>query len=92
MKKAIDLPDALMVEVQALATFEKRKVDDVVAEPLRDALTSRSKPHDERTIPQDGEQRMIEWFALADTLMDDTPSGPTAREILDEDRNRSERI
>jgi hypothetical protein len=34
---------------------------------------------------------MLDWFALADELMKDAPPGPTARDILNEGRNRLER-
>ncbi len=37
------------------------------------------------------EQHVEELFKLADQLLADLPPGPTAREILEEDRNRLER-
>jgi hypothetical protein len=36
-------------------------------------------------------QALEEWFRLADEVMKDAPPGPTAREILEQDRNRLER-
>lgn len=91
MKTTIDLPDKLMDEVKDLATREQRAVGEVVADLVRIDLEKRGHQIDSQDEHTDSVQRMLDWFALADELMKDAPPGPTARELLEEDRNRLER-
>lgn len=44
MKTTIDLPDELMREIKVRAAREDRKLKDLVAELLREGLSSTSKP------------------------------------------------
>jgi plasmid stability protein len=44
MKTTLDLPDELMREIKVRAAREDRKLKDLVAELLREGLTSTSKP------------------------------------------------
>jgi hypothetical protein len=96
MKTTIDLPEQLIDEVKDLAAREQRKVDELVAELVRVGIESRTRPL-AQTLPVEQAQReagirwLEEWLKLADELMKDAPPGPTAREILEEDRNRLER-
>ena len=96
MKTTIDLPEQLLAEVKDLAAREQRKVDELVAELVRVGIKSRTRPVEQaRPVDQAQQEAGIrwleEWFKLADELMKDAPPGPTAREILEQDRNRLER-
>ena len=56
--------------------------------------TLRTAPQPKATAIADDrspEQALEDLFKLADELMTNAPPGPTAREILEEDRNRLER-
>lgn len=48
---------------------------------------------EEPTLPlrPSPEQWLEDWLDLADELMKDAPPGPTARELVEEGRNRLER-
>lgn len=100
MKTTIELPDQLLQEVKNLAEREQRKLDELVAELVRAGINNRSQTSnlaqgkDKLSSAQQraaAEQWLADWFKLADELMKDTSPGPTAREILEEDRNRLER-
>jgi hypothetical protein len=91
MKTTIELPDQLMAEVKQLAEREQRKVGELMAELVRAGMESRARPATPAEEPVKAEQWMLDWLALADELMEGTPEGPTARELLEEDRNRLER-
>jgi hypothetical protein len=82
-----------MDEVKSLAALERRNVGEVVAELVRVGLDSRVHRHvpadaDELATP---EQWMQDWLALADKFMQDAPPGLTARDLLNEERNRLDR-
>ena len=89
MSKTVELPEKLVAELNSLAARENRLVDDVVAELIQVGLEARTYPDKNDTSAQ-AETRLLQWFALADELMQDAPAGPTARQILEEDRNRLE--
>lgn len=93
MKTTIELPQQLMEKVEKLAAREQRTVDELVTEIVRaniERLENRPRPavSDQQLTP---EQWMANWLKMADEAMRDAPPGPTAREILEEDRNRLER-
>jgi hypothetical protein len=90
MKTMIELPDKLMDEVKTLANREHREVGEVVAELVRAGLDNRTQPLSEEDQVS-AEQWILDWLALADQLMMDAPSGPSARDLLEEERNRLER-
>jgi hypothetical protein len=92
MKTTIELPDELMIEVKVLAARERRKLGELMAELVRAGLAQR---HVQPPIAEDqrraAEQWLEGWLKLADEVMAGAPPGPTARELLEEDRNRLER-
>lgn len=90
MKTTIDLPDQLMTEVKILAAREQRKLGDLVAELVRTGLDSRTRLIYQTGQQASAEQWLVEWLRLADEVMQDAPAGPTARALLEEERNRLE--
>lgn len=87
MKTTIEIPDELYRHVKAKSALEGRAIRDVTVELyqrwlVQEPITPASPTPD---------QWLQEWFSLADEIMKDAPPGPTARELLEEDRNRLER-
>ncbi len=86
MKATIDIPDELYRRVKAKSALEGRTIREVTMDLyqswLVDASTTSSAPSPE--------QWLDEWLKLADAAMQDAPPGASAREILEEDRNRLE--
>jgi hypothetical protein len=91
MKTTIDLPDQLMTEVKVLAARERRKLGELMAELVSAGLEARVRAGGQAGPPAEAEQWLVEWLQLADKVTQDAPAGPTARELLDEARNRLER-
>lgn len=90
MKTTVELPDPLMTEVKVLAAREQRKLGELMAELVRAGLDART-PGGEAGQAASAEAWLAAWLQLADDLMQDAPPGPTARALLDEERNRLER-
>lgn len=91
MKTTIDLPDELMIEVKVMAARERRKLGDLVTELVRTGIEHRHK----QALPDEAQRRAAEqwledWLKLGEETLKDAPPGPTAREILEEGRNRLE--
>ena len=86
MKTTIDIPDDLYRKVKAKSALEGRAVREVTIELYREWLGSSPAP----PSTDSRRQQLEEWFALADAAMKDAPQGPTAREILEQDRTRLE--
>ncbi len=87
MKATIEIPEDLYRQVKARSALEGRAIREVTIE-LYQAWLKGEQP----IGPQcSSEQLMVDLFELADNLMADSPPGPTARELLEEDRNRLER-
>ena len=86
MKTTIDGPDDLYRQVKAKSALEGRAVREVTIELYRrwlsDAAAAASGAKREESLQA--------WFAAADDAMKYAPPGPTAREILTENRNRLE--
>lgn len=90
MKTTVDLPDQLMTEVKTLATRERRKLRDLLAELIQAGLESRASPpaEDETKRRAETQQWLENWFRLGDELSTAAPAGPSARQLLEEDRSR----
>ena len=86
MKATIEIPDELYRQVKAKSALEGRAIREVTIE-LYQAWLKQEVPLSEQRGP---EEQLEDLFRLADELMAGTPRGPTARELLDEDRNRLE--
>lgn len=86
MKATIELPDELYRQVKAKSALQGRPIRTVTIE-----LFQRWIDEDAATATLTPTQALEEWFRLADEVMKDAPPGPTAREILEQDRNRLER-
>lgn len=83
MKATIDIPDDLYQRVKARTALKGRAVRDVIIGLFRNLL------QESETTTQDRRERPESWAdqLLLHALPADFP-GPTAREILQEDRGR----
>ncbi len=84
MKATIDLPDDLYRRVKAKSALEGRAVREVTIELYRRWL------REEAEVERSPREWLENWVRLGDELLGDAPDTPTAREILEEDRNRLE--
>jgi hypothetical protein len=82
----MEIPDDLYRLVKAKSSLEGRAVREVTEELYRRWLAEGPAPE---AKPAEAAGRWLEdWIAIADKAMRSAPLGPTARELLDEDRNR----
>ena len=86
MKATIEIPDELYRQVKAKSALEGRAIREVTIELYQTWLKQEVAVGEQRRP----EQQLEDLFHLADKLMAGAPPGPTAREILEEDRNRLE--
>ena len=86
MKATIDIPDDLYRQVKAKSALEGRPIRAVTAE-----LYQRWLEEDTPASGQPSAQWLEEWVRLADEASKTAPPGPTAREILEQDRDRLDR-
>ncbi len=84
MKATIDVPDDLYRRVKAKSALEGRAVREVTIELYRRWL------REEGGVERSPREWLENWIRLGDELLRDAPAAPTAREILEEDRNRLE--
>lgn len=88
MKTTIDIPDDLYRRVKAKSSLQGKRIRDLAIE-----LFTRWLESDEESPAEapDAAMRWLEsWEDLADRLMREAPPGPSAREILDDTRDRLE--
>jgi len=86
MKATIDIPDDLYRRVKAKTALKGRSVRDVTIELFRNWVQEpRSTTHASGESPVSWVDQLLEYAMPADRR------GPTAREILEEERNRLER-
>lgn len=86
MKATIEIPDELYRQVKAKSALQGRAIREVTIE-LYQAWIKQDEPANEPLSP---EQWLDDWLQLGEKFLRDAPPGPTAREILEEDRNRLE--
>jgi hypothetical protein len=86
MKATIDIPDDLYRKVKAKSALEGRPIRAVTVELYRRWLAE-----DAPVSSQASAQWLEEWLHLADAVSQDAMPGPSAREILEQDRDRLDR-
>lgn len=87
MKATIEIPDELYRQVKAKSALEGRAVREVTIELYQTWLTQAPS----KSAPASAAQWVEEWLRLGEEALRDAVPGPTAREILEDDRNRLER-
>lgn len=87
MKATIEIPDELYRQVKAKSALEGRAIREVTID-LYQTWVTQNQPEEPSLSP---EQWVEEWLRLGQETLRNAPPGPTAREILEEDRNRLER-
>jgi hypothetical protein len=85
MKATIDIPDDLYRRVKARSAMLGRPVREVTIELFRRWLGDLPV-----TFAGSAEQWLDEWVGLGETLLRHAPEGPTATDVLAQDRNRLE--
>ena len=88
MKTTLDLPDELITEVKIEAAKQKKKLNQLVPELIRAGLSAQRqrRPPNRQLL----EKWLEDWVQLGQAATRDLPPGPTATEILAEDRGRLE--
>lgn len=87
MKATIDIPDDLYRQVKAKSALQGKRIREVTIELYRRWLAEA-----EARRPAETPEAWLEgWIRLADEAMRHAPPGPTARELLEEGRDRLER-
>ncbi|MDE2150646.1 MAG: hypothetical protein KGJ55_12640 [Gammaproteobacteria bacterium] len=87
MKATIDIPETLYRKVKAKSALVGKPVREVTAELYRRWL---DEPEGGRGKASP-EAWLRFWLAAADKALKRAPAGPSARELLNADRNRLER-
>ncbi len=82
MKATIDVPDDLYRRVKAKSALEGRAVREVTIVLYRRWLGQ------EGGAERSPGEWLENWVRLGDELLRDAPAAPTAREIMEADRNR----
>ncbi|MFN8636966.1 MAG: hypothetical protein U0893_24220 [Chloroflexota bacterium] len=91
MKATIDIPDELYRKVKAKSALEGRPVRAVTIELFERWLQEETSATDPGSAPLTRRQRLEAWLAMGREASKNAPPGPTATEILADDRNRLER-
>jgi hypothetical protein len=86
MKVTIDIPDELYRQVKVRSALVGRAIRDVTIE-LYQRWLGEGQP---ARATKSQQEWLQSWLAQADEYMTSAPPGPTARQILEEDRNRLE--
>lgn len=87
MKATFDLPDDLYRRVKSRSARLGKPVREVTIELFERWLDQDSPP--DGAVASD--EWLRSWFALGDDYFKSAPAGPTARAILESDRNRLDR-
>jgi hypothetical protein len=104
MKATIDIPDDLYLRVKATSERLGRPVDAVVADLIQRSLdedagatrqlvkqAANPPSTSTKTRRELAQEWLDEWLLMGEEAHRSAPSGPSAREILEEGRNRLER-
>jgi hypothetical protein len=90
MKATIEIPDDLYRRVKAKSALQGRPIRAITMELFQRWLDE-DTPSSSQATERTAEQWLEDWFRLGDEMSKNAPPGPSAREILEEDRNRLER-
>jgi hypothetical protein len=86
MKTTIDIPDDLYRKVKAKSALLGKPIRQITIELYQQWLQSNAG-HEAEPAPS-AEAWLEQWFRQTDAAMREAPAGPTAREILEADRQR----
>lgn len=84
MKATIDIPEDLYRKVKAKSALAGMAVREVTEMLYRDWLDDTGRT----PANESAEAWLAHWLALADAAHKDAPPGPSAREVLAQDRDR----
>jgi hypothetical protein len=84
VKTTLEIDDELYMQAKAHASLTGQNLKDLVTESLRMTL----RPEPVRRQPASAARELTACFAEADQLMNAAPVGPTARQHLNQGRNR----
>lgn len=88
MKTTIDVPDDLYRKVKAKSAIQGRRVRDVTVELFQHWV---DKKPEKKAKPGSAMAWLDEWLQLGEEAGRNAPPGPSAREILEQDRARLDR-
>ncbi len=91
MTAVIDIPDDLYQKVTARVASLGRRVPEVTVELYEQWLEDEKVAVAPMASQTAGEPWLEDWFRSADEAMSRAPAGPSARELLMQDRNRLEK-
>lgn len=91
MTAVIDIPDDLYQKVTARVAALGRRVPEVTVELYERWLGDEEVVFAPAATQASGAEWLEEWFRTADEAISHAPSGPSARELLMQDRNRLEK-
>lgn len=86
MKATIEIPDDLYRRVKAKSALQGRAVREVTIELYRRWLADEGGGEGDPSP----EEWLEQWFRLGDELLPEAAPGPSARELLEEARDRLE--
>jgi hypothetical protein len=88
MKTTIDIPDDLYRKVKAKSAIQGRRVRDVTVELFQHWVEGKSG---KKAKPGSAMAWLDDWIKLGEEAGRNAPPGPSAREILEQDRARLDR-
>jgi hypothetical protein len=91
MTAVIDIPDDLYQKVSARVASLGRRVPEVTVELYEQWLRDEKSADVQTAALPANAQWLEEWFHSADEALSRAPAGPSARELLMQDRNRLEK-
>lgn len=91
MTTVIDIPDDLYKKVSARVASLGRRVPEVTVELYERWLGDNNGAYVSVSRQPAGTQWLEEWFSTADEAISRASAGPSARELLMQDRNRLEK-
>ena len=87
MKTTIDIPDELYRRLKAAAALRGRRIRDVTIE-LYERWLAEQAPPQEGDLAEARQDWLARWIREGEAAYRTTGSGPTTRELLEQDRGR----